>query len=175
MNFHQNRAHGAATLTRSRRGGRSPLQREQHDFCVAVSTARRCQAFTQGENLLLIVVLAILMATVCPKIFSQKPHRRYSKISEVHNNLAQIKTALHFFQLDTGYYPKGTNGLLELLRQPPGATNWHGPYLAKIPPDPWGHAYHYDFPGKHGTNDFDVWSAGASAAAGSIGNWSMAR
>ncbi|HUZ06735.1 MAG TPA: type II secretion system major pseudopilin GspG [Candidatus Paceibacterota bacterium] len=87
---------------------------------------------------------------------------------------AGIKTALDYFKADTGHYPKGTNGLLELVQQHSGTTNWHGPYLEKLPVDPWGHKYIYENPGKHNTNSYDLFSAGPDGRAGTdddIGNW----
>ena len=85
-----------------------------------------------------------------------------------------IRSALNAFKVDTGSYPKGSNGLLELVQQPIGATNWHGPYLEKLPVDPWGHKYIYEYPGKHQTNGYDLFSAGPDGKAGTdddFGNW----
>ncbi len=85
-----------------------------------------------------------------------------------------IKSALDAFKVDTGSYPEGSNGLLELGQQPIGATNWHGPYLDKPPVDPWGKKYFYEYPGKHETNGYDLFSAGPDGKAGTeddIGNW----
>jgi len=87
-----------------------------------------------------------------------------------------IKSALDQYRLDTGVYPKGSNGLLELVRQPGGETNWHGPYLdlPKAPVDPWGNNYVYDCPGKHNSNAYDLFSAGPDGRIGTkddIDNW----
>jgi general secretion pathway protein G len=85
-----------------------------------------------------------------------------------------IKSALGAFEVDNGSYPKGSNGLLELVQQPTGATNWHGPYLEKTPLDPWGTKYFYEYPGKHQTNGYDLFSAGPDGKAGTdndIVNW----
>ena len=75
-------------------------------------------------------------------------------------------TALDAFKRDTGHYPTGTNGLLELVQRPPDTTNWHGPYLEFIPKDPWGHDYIYECPGKHNTNFFDLISLGPDGRLG---------
>ncbi len=87
---------------------------------------------------------------------------------------AGIKSALDSYKVDNGDYPKGTNGLHELVQQQSGTTNWHGPYLDKLPVDPWGHKYNYEYPGKHDTNGYDLFSAGPDGKAGTeddIGNW----
>ncbi|HEX7576494.1 MAG TPA: type II secretion system protein GspG, partial [Verrucomicrobiae bacterium] len=87
-----------------------------------------------------------------------------------------IKSALDAFKMDVGSYPKGSNGLVELVQQRIGATNWHGPYFdpPKWPVDPWGHKYIYEYPGKHNPDGYDLSSAGPDGKAGTgddIGNW----
>ena len=75
--------------------------------------------------------------------------------------------------MDTGYFPKS---LTNLIQQSSDITNWHGPYLdpPKVPVDPWGDEYVYEFPGKHNTNGYDLSSAGPDGKRGNyddIGNW----
>jgi general secretion pathway protein G len=76
--------------------------------------------------------------------------------------MAQLKTALDGFEVDNGFYPLGTNGLMALVQRPAGATNWHGPYIEALPKDPWGRDFHYDCPGKHTAAGYpyDLWSLG---------------
>jgi len=55
-----------------------------------------------------------------------------------------------------------------------GATNWHGPYLAKVPHDIWGKNFVYEYPGKHNPDSYDLTSCGPDGKAGTkddIGNW----
>jgi general secretion pathway protein G len=82
-----------------------------------------------------------------------------------------IKNALDEFKVDNGFYPKN---LQDFLQQPSGTTNWHGPYLEKIPVDPWGNPYFYECPGKHNTIGYDLFSAGPDGKPGTdddIVNW----
>jgi general secretion pathway protein G len=85
--------------------------------------------------------------------------------------------ALDLFKNENGYYPSGTNALNDLMVKPAGANNWHQYYDSrdgKIPLDPWGHAYLYEFPGKHRTNSYDLSSAGPDGKFGTeddIANW----
>ena len=84
-----------------------------------------------------------------------------------------IKSALDGFKVDNGFYP--TN-LQDLLQQPSNAKNWHGPYFdpPKLPVDPWGHKYIYEYPGKHNPNGYDLSSAGPDGRLGTaddINNW----
>ena len=82
-----------------------------------------------------------------------------------------MKTALDRYRIDTSVYPKSLDNLIQ---QPAGTTNWHGPYLDGIPVDPWGDKYIYEFPGKHNPNSYDLLSAGLDGKRGTeddIGNW----
>lgn len=91
-----------------------------------------------------------------------------------------LGTALDMFEFQNGYYPSVTTGLNELIVEPAGATNWHRYYEGrdgKIPLDPWGHPYLYEYPGKHRTNSYDLSSAGPDGKFGTgddIGNWQEA-
>jgi general secretion pathway protein G len=82
-----------------------------------------------------------------------------------------IKTALDSFEVDHGFYPESFQ---DLLQRPSSSTNWHGPYLEKFPIDPWGHKFIYEYPGKHNTNGYDLFSAGPDGKPGTgddIVNW----
>ena len=56
--------------------------------------------------------------------------------------------------------------LQDLLVQPSNAKNWHGPYLDKLPTDPWGNPYIYYYPGKHSANSYDLLSPGPDSKEG---------
>jgi general secretion pathway protein G len=85
--------------------------------------------------------------------------------------IATFKTALDTFQVDTGFYPTGRDGLQALIKQPAGTTNWQGPYLNGIPKDPWGHEYFYECPGWHNSNSYDISSPGPPRQNTPIENW----
>jgi general secretion pathway protein G len=94
-------------------------------------------------------------------------------------DIAILKTALNMFEIDNGYYPRGKEGLLALIQQPPDAKHWHR-YLdfAKLPLDPWGNPYVYEYPGKHNRDGYDVFSMGPDGQVGGgddIGNWPPSR
>ena len=149
------------------------LQRCGMNESARLAATRQIQAFTRVEMALLLLLLTILLATVCPKIFNRSPTDDHSSARSA---LSSIKTALDAFQVDTGHYPAGTNWMLDLIQKPMGITNWHGPYLDHIPPDPWNRAYQYACPGKHNTDGYDLWSLGAPEGAPGphevLGNWS---
>ena len=127
-------------------------------------------AFTLVEMILVLVILATLAAIVIPKMTGRS---QQAKVTAAQSQISSLATALDAFEVDNGYYPK-TGQLDELVNQPANTPNWKGPYLPKIPLDPWGNAYTYDYPGKHNANGFDLLSNGPDGRAGTdddITNW----
>jgi general secretion pathway protein G len=54
-----------------------------------------------------------------------------------------LSTALDRFCRDTGRFPTEDEGLAALVTPPPGANGWRGPYMKRVPIDPWGFPYYY--------------------------------
>ena len=136
---------------------------------IAIQKNQLRRAFTLVEILLVMTIIAILAALVIPKMVGRSEQARQTA---AHADLSSIKTALDAFEVDNGFYPKGIQDLVTL---PSNAKNWHGPYLEKIPADPWGNNYNYYYPGKHNTSSYDLSSVGPDAKEGTdddIGNWS---
>ncbi|HKX62964.1 MAG TPA: type II secretion system major pseudopilin GspG, partial [Verrucomicrobiae bacterium] len=105
------------------------------------------RGFTLIELLLVLVILGVLAAIVVPKFAGRTEQARQTAAQ---SQIATFGTALDAFEVDNGYYPKGKNGLNDLVQQPRDAQNWKGPYMKNdIPMDPWGHPYVYECPGKH--------------------------
>ncbi len=134
------------------------------------------RGFTLIELLLVLVILGILAAIVVPK-FSGRTEQ--ARLTAAQSQIATFGTALDAFEVDNGYYPKGKNGLQDLVVQPRDATNWKGPYMkGDIPPDPWQHPYVYECPGKHNPTSYDLMSMGPDGRAGSeddLSNWQTTR
>jgi general secretion pathway protein G len=129
---------------------------------------RSQRGFTLVEMLLVLVILATLAAIVYPKVMGRSEQAR---VTAAQTQIANFKTALDAFEVDTGYYPKGRNGLNDLMVQPRDVTGWHGPYLESIPKDPWGNDYLYECPGKHNPASYDISSPGTPGGQTPIGNW----
>lgn len=126
------------------------------------------QGFTLVEMLLVLVILATLAAIVYPKVMGRSEQAR---VTAAQTQIAAFKTALDAYEVDTGRYPAGKSGLVDLTVQPRDVTGWHGPYLENIPVDPWGNPYVYEFPGKHNPTSYDIYSQGSPGANTPIGNW----
>jgi len=133
---------------------------------------RRQQGFTLVEMLLVLVILATLAAIVYPKVMGRGKEAR---VTAAQAQIASFKTALDAFEVDNGNFPKGRNGLMDLIQQPRDAVNWHGPYLEQIPQDPWKQDYIYECPGKHNPSSYDISSLGPTGEQMPIGNWAMGR
>jgi general secretion pathway protein G len=130
---------------------------------------RRTSAFTLVEMLLVVTIIGILAALVIPKLVGRSEQaRETAAYADINGG---IKSALGLFETDNGFYPKS---LQELLQQPGNAKNWHGPYLEKLPLDPWGNPYIYYYPGKHNPRGYDLLSVGPDGKEGTdddICNW----
>jgi general secretion pathway protein G len=119
------------------------------------------RAFTLVEMLLVVTIIGILAALVIPKIAGRgEQARQTAAYTDIHGG---IKTALDQFEVDNGFFPKS---LQDLVAQPSNAKNWHGPYLDKLPVDPWGNPYVYYYPGKHTANSYDLLSVGPDGKEG---------
>ncbi len=86
-----------------------------------------------------------------------------------------LELPLFKYRSDTGNYPNTAEGIKALLN-PPGAKEgvWRGPYIKKLPKDPWKKEYNYRFPGQKNPSSYDLWSSGPDEISNNgddIGNW----
>jgi general secretion pathway protein G len=124
--------------------------------------------YTLMELLVVLGIIALLVALVAPQVI------RYLGDARSGTARAQIKnieSALELYYLDNGYYPSAQDGLLALVKQPPGSQNWKGPYMKQESGlnDPWGkpYAYAYANPGKAAA--FEILSLGRDGKPGGEG------
>jgi general secretion pathway protein G len=125
--------------------------------------SRRAAGFTLVELLLVLVILGILAALALPKFTGRTEQAR---VTAAQTQIASFGTALDAFEVDTGAYPRGQDGLNQLLAVPADVTGWRGPYLkSDIPLDPWGRPYLYEFPGRVNPSGYDLRSTGPDGQA----------
>ena len=136
--------------------------------------SRPNRGFTLVELLLVLIILGTLAAIVVPK-FSGRTEQ--ARVTAATTQIANFGVALDAFEVDNGYYPKGKNGLMDLIQQPRDAQNWRGPYLQSdaIPKDPWGNDYIYECPGRHNPTSYDISSLGPPGDNMVMGNWTIKR
>jgi general secretion pathway protein G len=138
---------------------------------IQLNKNNRRRAFTLVEMLLVLAILAILAAIVYPNVAGRSQQARETAAK---TQIENFTTALNAFEVDNGFFPRGKDGLQALMVKPRDASNWRGPYLDKVPADPWGNAYVYECPGKHNPGKFDIMSMGLDGRVGGgddVCNW----
>ena len=135
--------------------------------------APRPGGFTLLELMVVVVIIGLLAAYVAPRYFAQVG-KSEAKLARA--QIDALEKALDQYRGDTGHYPSTEQGLQALMAAPPGETRWAGPYLRRqLPADPWGRAYIYLQPGKHGELDLSSLGSdgqpGGSGDAADISNW----
>ena len=125
----------------------------------------RFKRFTLIEMVVVIVILAMLVGIATPLYFR---HVKKAKISTAKTQISMFEQAIFDFRVDLDRLPDANVGLRALIENTSGEEKWKGPYLKKMPKDPWGHDYVYVCPGQHG--DFDIISYGSDGQPGGIGD-----
>lgn len=124
------------------------------------------QGMTLVELLVVLVILGLLAGLVGPQVLNQLGGAK-SKTALV--QVKDLEQGAELFKLDVGRFPSDQEGLKALIEKPSTAPGWNGPYLKehRIPLDPWGNAYHYQFPDSNG--GVRIYSLGADNAEGGDG------
>jgi len=138
---------------------------------------RRERGFTLIEIMAVVLIIGLLSTLVGMAIFPQIDKAR---VNTAKSQLSMLDAALESYRMDNAKFPTGDQGLVALIKPPPEARDAPaGGYLRerRIPDDPWGNPYRYEFPGQHNTHAYDLWSFGADGSPGGtgvdadIGNW----
>ncbi|VAV90534.1 hypothetical protein MNBD_ALPHA06-2216 [hydrothermal vent metagenome] len=119
--------------------------------------------YTLVELLVVMLILGLLIGLVAPRFMNQVGGAK-SKTARI--QVENLASAIEFFRLDTGYYPNTSNGLEALVSAPPDASGWNGPYVKRVPNDPWREPYVYELTG---SNQFTIRTLGADKKAGGEG------
>jgi general secretion pathway protein G len=144
---------------------------------TAWAPASRQRGFTLIEIMVVVIIIGLLAAVVVPQFLGRVDDARIAKAKQ---DIQALETGLTMFKLDNFSYPTNEEGLKALVEKPndPNIKNWRaGGYLKRLPKDPWGNDYQYQYPGTHG--DIDLFSFGADGQAGGegvnadIGNWNL--
>lgn len=130
----------------------------------------RQNAFTLIELLIVMAILALLAGLVGPTLWNKLSG---AKRDVTATQIKNIESSLDSYRLDMGKFPKE---LSELIVDSTGKSAWDGPYMKKIPKDPWESDYQYVSPGQH-NKDYDLYSMAADSQEGGeednkdITNW----
>jgi len=131
------------------------------------------EGFTLIELMVVIVIIGLLTTIV---VINVMPAQDKAMIQKAKTDVALLEQAVERYRLDNLAYPDEITALID---PPAGLARperyARGGYVKRLPEDPWGQAYQYAAPGKHGP--FDVYSLGADGREGGegedadIGNW----
>ena len=132
---------------------------------------KRRMPFTLIEVVVVIVILVTLAGIATPIYMN---YVKQGRISTAKMQLKLLEQELDNYKIRVGQYPSELRGLVENLD---GHEKWDGPYMKKIPLDPWGNEYVYVVPGEHNTDSYDLSCLGADGQAdgegenADINNW----
>ena len=122
--------------------------------------------FTLIEIMVVILILGLLATIV---VQSLRGATDKAKRVKAQADIAEIKTGLDRFYLDSGSYPTSDQGLQALVSPPSNgkvpANYESGGYIQSVPKDPWGNPYFYQSDG----NSYVLKSYGADGAEGGEG------
>jgi general secretion pathway protein G len=137
------------------------------------------RGFTLIEVLVVLVIIATL-ATAAMLFMRDQPGE--ARMKRALSDINVIETGLEAFKLNMMRYPDEEEGIEVLVTAPDSddSTRWKGPYLKRIPTDPWGEPYVYLNPGQNNPDSYDVLTYGLDKQEGGegenadIGNWEAA-
>lgn len=123
-------------------------------------------------EVLLVLVILVVLASMAVTIFSGTQEQAMKDAAK--GQVGILKSAVDMYKFRAKSYPTDLNDLVNKPADAKIAENWAGPYLDRVPLDPWDRPYKIAAPGKHNTGTFDVWSMGPDGNDGTdddIGNW----
>lgn len=137
-----------------------------------MKTKNKTNGFTLIEILLVVAIIGALAAMVVPRLTGRSEK---AKVATAKADIrANIATALKMYEIDTGALPTTEEGLAALQKSTAStSTTWSGPYIERIPNDPWGRLYQYKCPGVKSPNGYDLFSLGRDGveSGDDVGNW----
>lgn len=107
-------------------------------------------AFTLVEIMIVVVIIGLLGSLVIPRLFKNVEK---AKLRTAEEQIRNLGLALNMYRLDVGEYPSSLDALIS-----GSGSNWDGPYIKKIPQDPWGGEYQYRL--VDGGDDYELSSTG---------------
>lgn len=136
------------------------------------TSSKAQQGFTLMEIMIVVAILGILLGVVAVRMTG---HTERARHTAAQLNIKALGSALKWFKMDNSFYPSTEQSLRALVEKPSIGrvpNNWReGGYLeeSKVPKDPWGFDFHYQCPGTHNPQGFDLWSYGGDNQEGGQG------
>ncbi len=130
---------------------------------------RSRRGLTLLELMIVLIILVGLIALVGPRLLGSQ---KKADIRTAQVQIGNLVSALKMYAVDMKTYPSTEEGLQLLIKGPEDerlARNWSGPYIegSKLPIDPWGNDFQYEFNTEEGGADFPrIFSMGPDGTAG---------
>jgi general secretion pathway protein G len=102
-------------------------------------TNHRRAAFTLLEVMLVLIIIGLLVGLVAPAIFGMRDR---ANVDAARGQVGMLYNACVYFQLQMQDFPAS---LQQLVEDPGTNKKWAGPYIDRIPKDPWGNDYVYEY------------------------------
>jgi general secretion pathway protein G len=162
--------------TSSRNNARGNGLASAHRTPRRQGTNRLSKAFTLLEILVVLAILGLLVGLAITNVDKIWGGAQADTTRMFVNQTMSLP--LTTYRIRVGDFPSTGEGLQALMTAPSGkADRWTGPYVEKIPLDPWGEPYQYAYPGTRNKGSYDLWSKGPDKQSGTeddIGNWAIA-
>ena len=120
---------------------------------------KKQKGFTLVEMMAVLVIIALVAGIVAINVI---PSTEKARKKTVKAQMAHFENAIKLFNLDTGAYPRDLN---DLVTDPGDVSGWEKPYMDRIPKDPWGSSYIYEFTGE-GSPPYRIISPGPDRQQG---------
>ena len=131
----------------------SPKERKQVKEQIARDAEHQRRAigtlsFRPGRNPFAIAIVVLILLAVGSLLTNRSGTMRQARGDtrsprmRAIDELLALRTAVERFRRDCGRYPTVQEGLVAIVRDP-GVTNWGGPYVNFVKPDPWRNRYVY--------------------------------
>lgn len=123
--------------------------------------------FTIVELMIVLAIIAIAAAIVAPSFIK---HRQSVRMTVARNDLRVIAAAVDQLAFDSAKWPGGipagfpanpevwnlADGSAGIVSNDGRFARWNGPYMKKVPADPWGANYFFDPDYRMGTTNYVV-------------------